>query len=250
MKLGGKGVFVTEIEEAISNHQADIAVHSLKDVPSILNETFDLFFLPNIADHRDVFISPYPINELPKNAIIGTSSLRRQLQFQKLYPNSRVKNIRGSIATRLEKLNNGLFDGIILAKAGLDRLNLNHLIQHTFSIKEILPAPCQGVIGLQCLTNTKISKWLDSVCSNPTLTPRLIAERSLIEKLGGSCTLPLAAFSTITNNSIELEALLIDPISKKELYSKQTGINPIDLADSVNLELRNQGADAIIKQFN
>ena len=250
MKLGGKGVFVTEIEKKLSDNTADIAVHSLKDVPANLDKSFALYYPPVEADTRDALVSAYTFNELPKNAIVGTSSLRRQLQLQSLRPDLQMKPIRGSLETRLSKLDNQEFDAIVLAKAGLDRLNLSHRIQYVFETEEILPSPCQGVIGLQILHNNPASEWLSSVSTHTPLFKRVSAERTLISQLGGNCTLPLGALGRIQNNLITLEALLIDPISKKKFYSQQSHEQANHVAQLVYEDLLSQGANKTIEQFS
>jgi len=154
-KIGGKGLFIKELESAIQNGDADLAVHSMKDVPAGLPDGFCLAATMTRANHKDALISRdgKQLDELPQNARVGTSSLRRQAQLKMLRSDLRIEALRGNVNTRLAKLENGDYDAIVLAAAGLERLELGHHISHQFSPSEMLPAAAQGVLGIECLAN-------------------------------------------------------------------------------------------------
>ena len=219
---GGKGLFCKKIEEELLEKKIDIAVHSLKDMPS--EETKGLLtncFLKR-NDPREILISKEnkKIEDLNSNAIIGTSSFRREFQLKKMRADLNYQLIRGNIDTRIKKLNNGLYDAIILSYAGIKSLNLNQNISQTFSTSEIIPSAGQGVIALQCRKDD--SNLIDILKNvNHQLTYNcILAERNVLKILEGDCETAVGAFARIENNKIYIEAELFSIDGKKRFYNK------------------------------
>lgn len=202
-KIGGKGLFVKEIEQKMIEKEAHIAVHSMKDVPHELPEGFELICIPEREDIRDVFVSANGIhfNELKKGAVIGTSSLRREVMLKELRPDLNIVPIRGNVQTRLKKMKDENMDGIILAAAGLKRLNMEDIITDYFNPKEFLPAVGQGAIGIECLEsleNKEVLKKLD----NKEVRLQVLAERSFMRALGGDCHSMIGVYSEIQDDNL------------------------------------------------
>lgn len=202
-KIGGKGLFVKEIEQKMIEKEAHIAVHSMKDVPHELPEGFELICIPEREDIRDVFVSANGIhfNELKKGAVIGTSSLRREVMLKELRPDLDIVPIRGNVQTRLKKMKDENMDGIILAAAGLKRLNMEDIITDYFNPKEFLPAVGQGAIGIECLEsleNKEVLKKLD----NKEVRLQVLAERSFMRALGGDCHSMIGVYSEIQDDNL------------------------------------------------
>ena len=196
-KVGGKGLFVKELELALLSEQAHLAVHSLKDVPMDLPEGFALSCILEREDPRDAFVSNRykSVQELPLGAVVGTSSLRRVVLLRSIRPDLKIVPLRGNLDTRLKKLDDGMFDGIILATAGLKRLHLESRIAKIFEPEEMLPAAGQGAIGIEILSsNTGLHEALKVFEHSPT-SLAITAERAVSKALGGSCSMPLAAFA-------------------------------------------------------
>ena len=224
-KIGGKGLFIKELEIAMQNGVADLAVHSMKDVPAEMPAGFCIAATMTRANHRDALITNggVQLDELAENALIGSSSLRRQAQLKMLRPDLRVEPLRGNVNTRLAKLENGDYDAIILAAAGLERLRLDSHISHQFSPAEMLPAAAQGVLGIECLEgNTALRKIL-KILNNPTTLQTTNAERAIARVLNASCQSPVAAFATIEGGSLELTALVAHPDGGETIKDSITG---------------------------
>ncbi|MCH7831073.1 MAG: hydroxymethylbilane synthase [Proteobacteria bacterium] len=212
-KIGGKGLFIKELEMAMQNGVADLAVHSMKDVPAEIPAGFFLAAMMKRANCRDALItrSGEKLNDLPQGASIGTSSLRRQAQLKMLRPDVRVTPLRGNVNTRLEKLENGDYDAIVLAAAGLERLGLEHHIAQQFSVSEMLPAAAQGVLGIECLENNPALRELLAQLTDISTARTTDAERAIARVLQASCQSPVAAYATIDNETLTLTALVAHP---------------------------------------
>ena len=224
-KIGGKGLFIKELEIAMQNGMADIAVHSMKDVPAEMPTGFCIAATMTRANHRDALITNggIQLNDLAKNALVGSSSLRRQAQLKMLRPDLCVKPLRGNVDTRLEKLENGDYDAIILAAAGLERLQLENHISHQFSPTEMLPAAAQGVLGIECLEdNIELRRILKSL-NNPTTLQTTNAERAIARVLKASCQSPVAAFATVKDGALELTALVAHPNGRETIKDSING---------------------------
>ena len=215
-KVGGKGLFVKELEVALSEGRADLAVHSLKDVPMDLPEGFALACVLEREDPHDAFVSNQfaALAELPQGAVVGTSSLRRLVLLKALRPDLNIQPLRGNLDTRLRKLDEGQYHAIVLAAAGLKRLNLASRIRHTFAPADMLPAAGQGALGIEVRADrADLIKALATLAHLPTWLA-VTAERTVSRAMGGSCSMPLAAF--VAENSAEamrLEAAWGDPAS-------------------------------------
>ena len=219
---GGKGLFCKKIEEELLEKKIDIAVHSLKDMPSEETEGLLTNCFLKRNDPREILISREnkKIEDLNSNAIIGTSSFRREFQLKKMRADLNYQLIRGNIDTRIKKLNNGLYDAIILSYAGIKSLNLNQNISQTFSTSEIIPSAGQGVIALQCRKDD--SNLIDILKNvNHQLTYNcILAERNVLKILEGDCETAVGAFARIENNKIYIEAELFSIDGKKRFYNK------------------------------
>jgi hydroxymethylbilane synthase len=253
-KIGGKGLFIKELEYALLDGRADLAVHSLKDVPVDLTEPFELAAILPRAETRDAWVSNHFANmlALPQGAVVGTSSLRRESQLRRLAPHIRVKPLRGNLDTRLGKLDAGEFDAIILAAVGLERLGLSERIRCLISTQDSLPAAGQGSLGIEIRTDRADLKQLlhPLVCVHTTACS--IAERAVSRVLGGSCTVPIAAYATVQNEQIFLQALVATPDGQQVVSHQARG--SIDeanqLGEAVARVLQQQGADKILASLN
>lgn len=251
--IGGKGLFVKELEDALLDKRADIAVHSMKDVPMILPEGLVIRVFCEREEPRDVFVSNQfaHFDELPLGAKIGTSSVRRQSQIKALRSDLQLGYLRGNVNTRLAKLDQGEFAGIILAAAGLERLNLTDRIRSYFSLQQSLPAAGQGVLGIECRRDDKaIFNYIDPL--NDQKTEHAVrAERALCQRLGGGCQMPVAAYAEIVAKKINLKGLVGSLDGELILRAEQTSdfANPEALGVMVANQLLEQGASALLSPF-
>ncbi|HVE54214.1 MAG TPA: hydroxymethylbilane synthase [Ramlibacter sp.] len=212
-KVGGKGLFVKELEVALEEGRADLAVHSLKDVPMELPDGFDLACVMEREDPRDAFVSNRFANlaALPQGAVVGTSSLRRLVLLRALRPDLRIEPLRGNLDTRLRKLDDGLYDGIVLASAGLARLGLASRIRQVFEPGEMLPAAGQGALGIEVRSaRADVAAALAPLAHQSTWLC-VAAERAVSRAMGGSCSMPLAAHATFDGEYLQLAAAWGDP---------------------------------------
>ena len=221
--IGGKGLFVKELDRALLDGRIDIAVHSLKDVPMELNPDLPLLAFGKREDPRDVMIYRQGLSELPENAVIGTSSRRRELQLKKLCPAYTFRGIRGNVQTRMRKLEEEGYDGTLLAAAGLKRLGMEHVIGQYFSVDEIIPAAGQGILAVQGRRGEDYS-WLACV-DDPESRAAAAAERAFIRTVGGGCTSPSAAHAQVSGNEVKLTGLYYDEDSRE--YSVDSVISEI-----------------------
>jgi hydroxymethylbilane synthase len=207
-KVGGKGLFVKELEVALQEGHADLAVHSLKDVPMDLPEGFDLACVMTREDPRDAWVSSRyaHLNDLPQGAVVGTSSLRRTVLLRAMRPDLKIEPLRGNLDTRLRKLDEGQYDGIVLAAAGLKRLGLSERIRHIFDTTEMLPAAGQGALGIEVRSSRQdVTVALKPLAHDSTWLT-VTAERAVSRAMGGSCSMPLAAHATYDNGELHLRA--------------------------------------------
>src|SRR5690554_841237 len=245
-KVGGKGLFVKELETALLDGRADLAVHSLKDVPVDLTSPFSLSTILKRDDPRDAFVSNTysSLAEMPKGTVVGTSSLRRESQIRERYPDLVVKPLRGNLDTRLKKLNLGEYDAIILAAVGLTRLGLEHRIGSYLSVEDSLPSAGQGALGIEVLeARTEMQRWLEPlVCAESTSCA--VAERAVSKALGGSCQVPLAAYAQIINGDMTVRALVAEPDGSVVMRAQATGpvADAQRLGEQAATELMDRGA--------
>lgn len=250
-KVGGKGLFVKELELALEEGRADIAVHSLKDVPMDLPEGFALACVLEREDPRDALVSPRyaSLDELPANAVVGTSSLRRVVLLRALRPDLRIEPLRGNLDTRLRKLDEGQYDAIVLAAAGLKRLDLEYRIRETFEPDTILPAAGQGALGIEIRADRADLINLLAPLSSRTDGIATAAERAVSRAMGGSCSMPLAAHARWqSNGALRIDAAWGDPEGVTPLVRVHAVAEAADLAqagalgDSAARMLRAAGA--------
>ena len=224
-KIGGKGLFTKELEVAMQEGRADIAVHSMKDVPAKMPDGFCLAAMLERASPADALVSAgnQQLADLKDGARIGSSSLRRKAQLKLLRPDLRVIPLRGNVNTRLEKLKAGEFDAIVLAEAGLERLELAHHISQTFTPEELLPAAAQGVLGIECLqSNTRLRELLASL-NDESAVFTTTAERAIARRLNASCQSPVAAYATLSGDSLSITALVAHPDGTESLRESHSG---------------------------
>ena len=246
-KAGGKGLFVKELESAMAEGRADLAVHSMKDVPAELPPGFALVAITAREDPRDALVSGKfsSLGEMPRGATLGTSSLRRQAQVSERHPGLKVLLLRGNVDTRLAKLDRGEYDAIVLAAAGLVRLGLERRISARLGTDEMLPSPGQGALGIECVADRPDVAALLAPLADAATAACVRAERTVSRVLGGSCSLPLAAFAEFSGE-IRLRALVASADGRRVLRSELSGADPEDLGNRVAQELRRQGADQIL----
>jgi len=249
-KIGGKGLFVKELEQALLSKQADIAVHSMKDVPVEFPEGLSLAVIMRRESPYDAFVSNRynDLKALPKNAIVGTASLRRQCQLLALRPDLEIRTLRGNVGTRLNKLDNGEFDAIVLASAGLKRLGMEERIRALLPAEIILPAIGQGAIGIECRIDDKLTQTLISPLNDFSTNHCVKAERAINATLGGSCQVPIAGFAEIAGNILNIRGLVGSPDGSKILRSQKVGRveEAENLGKNLAEDLLTQGADRIL----
>lgn len=250
-KIGGKGLFVKELEEAMLDGRADIAVHSMKDVPMELPEGMALPVIGEREDPRDAFVSNHhdALMGLPEGAHIGTSSLRRQCQVLANRPDLRVSSLRGNVQTRLGKLDAGDFDAIILAAAGLKRLRMHDRIRYAMPPEESLPAVGQGAVGIECRADDTVTHERLAPLNDPLTWDRVGAERAMNRRLEGGCQVPIAGFALERDGGLWLRGLVASEDGATVLRAEARGgrDQAHDLGVAVAESLLEQGADRILK---
>ncbi|KIA80051.1 porphobilinogen deaminase [Chromobacterium piscinae] len=243
-KIGGKGLFVKELEQALLDGRADLAVHSLKDVPMTLPAGFALAAVCEREDPRDAFVSNrfHNLSELPAGSVVGTSSLRREAQLRARFPQLTVKPLRGNVQTRLKKLDDGEFDAIILAAAGLKRLGLAERIQSELAPSESLPAAGQGALGIEIREDRADLLALLAPLNHAESRACTAAERALAKELGGSCQVPLGAFATLADGTLTLGGLVAHPDGSVVLTASASA--PADYAEALGRAVAKKLIDA------
>lgn len=253
-KVGGKGFFVKEIQNELFNKEIDMAIHSLKDVPSMIPDGLTLGCIPDREIPFDAYIAKnhIPLQELSEGSIVGTSSLRRGAQILSKYPHLKIKWIRGNIDTRLKKLETEDYDAIILAAAGLKRMGWSDNIVTTYLDRDILlPAIGQGALGIECRSDDKELLDLLSKVHNHDVAQCVTAERTFLSEMDGSCQVPIGGYATIAqDNQIEFTGLIMSPDGKERYEHTALGTDPVKLGIEVSQVLKKQGAYDIIKKLN
>ncbi|TBV03863.1 hydroxymethylbilane synthase [Stutzerimonas kirkiae] len=250
-KIGGKGLFVKELETALLEGEADIAVHSMKDVPMDFPEGLGLYCICEREDPRDAFVSNRYENlaALPQGSVVGTSSLRRQAQLLARRPDLEIRFLRGNVNTRLAKLDAGEYDAIILAAAGLIRLGFAERIRSSISAEQSLPAGGQGAVGIECRSDdTELHALLACLDHAPTAL-RVTAERAMNKHLNGGCQVPIACYAVIENEQLWLRGLVGQPDGRLLLRAEQHA--PLEQAEALGIRVAEallaQGAGAILQ---
>ncbi|WP_281559161.1 hydroxymethylbilane synthase [Thalassomonas sp. RHCl1] len=251
-KVGGKGLFVKELEVAMLENRADIAVHSMKDVPVDFPPGLGLEIICPREDPRDAFVSNKydKLAELPQGAIVGTSSLRRQCQLKELRPDLDIRDLRGNVNTRLRKLDDGEYDAIILASAGLIRLEMSERISDYIEPEVMLPANGQGAVGIECRTDDDTIKALLAPLEDLATRQRVLAERAMNKALEGGCQVPIGSYAVIREDQLYLRGLVGAVDGSKIIRSEITGSleQGEDLGEQLAQTLLSQGAAEILKQ--
>lgn len=235
-KIGGKGLFVKELDQALYDGRIDISVHSLKDVPMELAMDIPLVAFAKRGEARDVLVLPQNTMRKEMESKIGSSSARRQLQLKKLFPNAQVHSIRGNIITRLQKLDNGEYSSLVLAGAGLIRAELEHRISRYFSVEEMIPAAGQGILAVQARSDFDCS-ILEGINHKETMYQAL-AERSFVRELDGGCSSPIAAFAQTDKTELKLMGLYYSEETKE--YSIDSIVGKIEDAEGIGKKLAEQ----------
>lgn len=249
-RIGGKGLFVKELENALADGRADLAVHSMKDVPMHLPEGFTLVATGEREDPRDAFVSNdyASLEDLPAGSVVGTSSLRRQSQLQARFPTLKIESLRGNLQTRLRKLDEGQYAAIILAAAGLIRLELGHRIRQFISPQESIPAVGQGALGIEINAARTDLKTILAPLNHPDTELCVLAERGFSRALAGSCTVPLGAYATKQNDTITMQGFVASVDGQQMLKETVTGsaAEAEKLGQQLALQLVARGADKIL----
>jgi len=254
--IGGKGVFTKELEEALLNRRIDLAVHSLKDLPTILPEGLTIAAITEREDARDALvlraesaIGQPSIKHLPESCVVGTSSPRRLSQLKHLRPDLVIKGLRGNVDTRLRKLDAGDYDAVILASAGLRRLGLAHRISASVEIDEMLPAVGQGALAVETRCDDQETVSLLSLLDDWQTRGACIAERALLRALGGGCLLPIAAHAVVQDHRLLLEGLVAEISGENIIRDSLEGAvsDAEQLGGDLAQRLRRRGADSLLK---
>ena len=252
-EVGGKGLFIKELESAMAEGRADLAVHSMKDVPAELPPGFVLAAVGEREDPRDALVSGRydSFGAMPAGAVVGTSSLRREAQIACAHPRLQVKLLRGNVETRLAKLDRGEYDAVVLAVAGLARLGLESRIRARLPAEELLPAPGQGALGIECLAARADLIPVLKKLENPEVEACVRAERTVSRALGGSCTIPLGAYAELSGGTLRLRALVASPDGKRIARADEAGstADPVALGLRAAEVLRRQGAEEILSSL-
>ena len=249
-KIGGKGLFVKELEQAMLDGRADIAVHSMKDVPVEFPDDLELHTICEREDPRDAFVSNNfaNIDALPQGAIVGTSSLRRQCQIRAMRPDLEIRDLRGNVNTRLAKLDSGQYDAIILAAAGLIRLEMGERIRDFIEPEVSLPANGQGAVGIECRIDDSVTKALLAPLEHNETRIRVNAERAMNRHLEGGCQVPIGAYALVEGDQVHLRGL-VGAIDGSEILRDEIS-GHVDDAEKLGIELAKklltQGADKIL----
>ncbi len=251
-KIGGKGLFVKELEQALLDKEIDFAVHSLKDLPGINPEGLAISSIPKREDPRDAFLSVKfkSFKDLPEGAKVGTSSLRRTIQLKELRPDLNFEPLRGNINTRLRKLQANEFDAIILAAAGIHRIGWQKEIKEYFSVDEVIPAVGQGALAIQTRANDEELINIVRLIHDEITAKTVHSERAFLAKMEGSCQIPIGAHAILIKEKIELSAFIASIDGKNLLKEKLIGNDPLALGNELALMLLKQGGREILAQVN
>lgn len=248
--VGGKGAFLKEIEEALLAEEVDLAVHSLKDVPAMVSAGLSLCGILRREDPRDALVSLdfRSLTDLPSGSRVGTTSLRRRSQILSLRPDLVVQDLRGNVDTRLRRLKEGRYEGIVVAMAGLLRLGLDHEVAEVFDPRVMIPAPGQGAIALQCRRDDRLTHEAVRPLHDEPTARAVTAERSLLVALEAGCNVPLGAYAVVEEEELHLEAFVGRTDGREMLRAEATGVDPLELGRSVALTLLARGAASLLQR--
>ena len=250
-KVGGKGLFVKEIQQALFDKEIDFAVHSMKDMPAVIPDGLTVGCIPERVDPRDAYIANDHVRfmDLPIGAVVGTSSLRRSSQLLMLRPDIEIKWIRGNIDTRLRKLHDGEYDAIILAAAGLKRMGWDdNIVTEHLSLEDCIPAVGQGALAIECREDdVELLHELAKLTDEKTWV-ELQAERTFLNVMDGSCQVPIAGFATYDGKEVELTGFIASPDAVEVFRETVKGTDPVEVGKAVGKLLHEQGASEVIKK--
>jgi hydroxymethylbilane synthase len=249
-QIGGDGLFTKEIQRALLDGRADVAVHSLKDLPTEPTPGVVLAAVPPRGSTHDAFVSKKHrhFSDLTPNAVIATGSLRRQAQILWRRPDLQLMSIRGNVETRLEKLEQGSLDAVILAQAGLERLQLSHAITELLDQSWMLPAVGQGALGLECRADDSATRAILGKLNDPATSAAVLTERAVLRTLGGGCSLPVGVVSRVNGDEITIRGVLLDPNGRQRLEASRLGpvADPEALGVRLAQDLLARGGEAIL----
>ncbi|PIC70676.1 hydroxymethylbilane synthase [Sporosarcina sp. P16b] len=250
-KVGGKGLFVKEIQQALFDKEIDFAVHSMKDMPAVIPDGLTVGCIPKRVDPRDAYIANDHVRfmDLPVGAVVGTSSLRRSSQLLMLRPDIEIKWIRGNIDTRLRKLQDGEFDAILLAAAGLKRMGWDDsIVTEHLSLEDCIPAVGQGALAIECREDdTELLNELAKLTDESTWI-ELQAERTFLNEMDGSCQVPIGGFAKFDGNEVEMTGFIASPDAIQVFRETVKGTDPVAVGKEVSKILRDQGAAEVIEK--
>ncbi|GKV54446.1 porphobilinogen deaminase [Sporosarcina sp. NCCP-2222] len=250
-KVGGKGLFVKEIEQALYNKEIDFAVHSMKDMPAVLPEGLTIGCIPPREDARDAYISKGHVKfmDLPAGAVVGTSSLRRSSQLLLMRPDIEIKWIRGNIDTRLKKMQDGEYDAILLAAAGLKRMGWNdEVVTEYMALEDCIPAVGQGALAIECRSDDdELLAELSKLTDDKTWK-EVEAERTFLSEMDGSCQVPIAGFAKLDGNEVKLTGFIASPDAKEIFKETISGDSAVEVGKAVAAKLKEEGAAAVIEK--
>lgn len=251
-QVGSKGMFIKEIEEALASHQIDLAVHSLKDLPTEVASPYEIAAILPREDSRDVLVSAkfHSLTELPESAHVGTSSLRRQAQLKAVRPDVRISHLRGNVDTRLRRLEMGEYDAIILAAAGLQRLGKTELVRDPIDPMIMCPAAGQGALAIEIGKDNVRAKEAVSFMDHQPSRATAACERTLLQELGGGCQVPIGAYARRGKNKLILLAMVASPDGSRVIRQQRSGEDPNVLGREVAKALLAQGAQEILEMVN
>jgi hydroxymethylbilane synthase len=247
-KIGGKGIFVKELDDTVLEGRVDFAVHSMKDVPVDLPEGLEIAAVPDREETNDALISNYHFDKLPKGAVVGTSSLRRIAQVRNYRPDVVIKDLRGNVDTRLRKLHEGQYDAIIMAKAGLKRLGFEGSIRESLPIDIFTPTVGQGAIAVVARIDSDLSEMLRSINDEAT-SKSVQAERSLLRGVGGGCQIPLGADSKIQGAELFLKGVMLSQDGTKRIEAHSRGEDPESVGKDVARILLKLGGGKLLENI-
>lgn len=247
-EVGGKGLFIKELERALLDGRADLAVHSMKDVPASLPEEFALPVIAFRDDPRDALVSRdgLALADLPAGARVGSASLRRQSQLRARRPDLEVAPIRGNVGTRLGKMEAGEYAALVLASAGLKRLKLEHRVTEHLSVADSVPSAGQGALGIECLAAADQVRQLISVLHDERVSACVTAERTVTAGLAADCSAPLGAYAELHGETVELQAVVGSVDGRRLLRAAASGSDPVAVGEAVVASLKEQGAADIL----
>jgi hydroxymethylbilane synthase len=245
-QVGGKALFTKEIDEALLNGAIDLAVHSMKDVPTGLPEGLTIAAIPEREEPRDALIG-YSLADLKDETRIGTSSLRRSSQLLAFNPRLSIEMLRGNVDTRLRKLDEGQYDAIVLAAAGLRRLGWQDRIRELIPVETMCPAVGQGALAIETRSDGGVAHELVLKLDHPDTRTAVTAERAMLEKLGGGCQVPIGGYAFIEKGVIHMRAIVASPDGKRVVRAELSGVDPLRTGASLGRNLLEQGAEEILR---